>query len=156
MSIKTAIVVGAAVPLISLTFFIYGEMNASTTQQKYFFSSLIISTVLYLVAVMITIVVIFDQKKYSEKQNTLLEEIHEHLLNSPKFYIDDPIKILKIRYVNGDISKGEFEEMKKSLEQIITSNKIKYFKQRIFFLMTNNDKIARSVIIDIDLWIDYD
>jgi hypothetical protein len=50
----------------------------------------------------------------SRADNNTTQPLNQKAMSSPK--IDDPLKILKIRFARGEITKEEYEEMRKLLE----------------------------------------
>ena len=58
-------------------------------------------------------------KKKAERLVQIIREqmkLHKEQRQQPKNDGDDPLKILKVRYASGEISKEEFEQVKKDLE----------------------------------------
>lgn len=58
-------------------------------------------------------------KKKAERLVQIIREqmkLHKEQRKQPKNDSDDPLKILKVRYARGEISKEEFEQVKKDLE----------------------------------------
>ena len=56
-----------------------------------------------------------ESAKFSSKaDNNVKQPLNQEPVSSPN--IDDPLKILKIRFAKGEITKEQYEEMRKMLE----------------------------------------
>ena len=57
-----------------------------------------------------------DSNRFSSALDNDVKPSHDHFPSPPSPNIDDPLKILKIRFAKGEITREQYEEMRKTLE----------------------------------------
>ena len=117
--------IGALLLIIGINWFISGILfpsSASCSNNGYGWacSPPTISVVGLIIAIIVAIVgyylIMRNSKVFNQKINNTVSHDNTHKFNTQKSDEDDALKTLKMRYAKGDITKKQFDRMKKDLE----------------------------------------